>query len=215
MARDWNEHYAAGEIPWDRADPDPQLVELVQGGRLPQPGRALDVGCGTGTHARYLAEQGYAVTGLDLSPLAIEQANARTAEAQAQGWDPQRGSVTFHTHDVLATPIEGRFDLVFDRGCFHTFDDPADRARFAERVAAALAPDGCWVSFIGSTEGPPRDYGPPRRSARDVAAAVEPVLALAELRTSAFDADGEDPRCAWILVARPRAVPAQPSTGSD
>ena len=77
MARDWDQHYAAGETPWDTGNPDPELVRLVESGRVPR-GRALDVGCGTGTNARYLASKGCEVVGVDVSRVAIEQAKAAT-----------------------------------------------------------------------------------------------------------------------------------------
>ena len=100
---------------------------------------------------------------------------------------------------------------MFDRGCFHVFDDEANRARFAARVAAALAPGGMWLSLIGSTEGPPRDVGPPRRNVREVAKAIEPELEIVELRAMVFDSQ-LDPAPAWFCLTRRRAMPAQPST---
>jgi SAM-dependent methyltransferase len=204
MKRDWNEHYAAGETPWDSGEPDGRLVELLEAGVLPA-GRALDIGCGTGTNARYLASRGYVVLGVDLSELAIERATAAPR--------PQAGSVQLRRLDFLVDdPPAGPFDLVFDRGCFHVFDDAGEQRRFAERVAACLAPEGLWVSLLGSTEGPPRDHGPPRRSARDIANAVEPALEVVELRGIRFDADLPSPASAWLLLARRRAVPAQAST---
>lgn len=102
----------------------------------------------------------------------------------------------------------GPFDFVFDRGCFHVFDEAPDRVRFAERVAAVLEPGGVWVSLIGSTEGPGRDVGPPRRSAREIADAIEPVLALEELSATLFF----ERAAAWLSVARRREVLAQPSS---
>ena len=92
------------------------------------------------------------------------------------------------------------------------FDEARDRKRFAERVARVLGPAGCWVSLLGSTEGGPREQGPPRRNARDVADAVEPVLEIVELRAITFDLALPEPVGAWLLLARQRAVPAQPST---
>jgi SAM-dependent methyltransferase len=205
MSRDWHEHYALGETPWDIGEPAPHLVELREAGRLPT-GRALDVGCGTGSSTRYLAGQGYDAVGVDVVELAIDKARA-AAVAVA-------GQVEFRVLDFLEDdPPSGPFDLVFDRGCFHVFDDAGDRARFAERVARCLAPDGLWVSLIGSTEGPPRDHGPPRRSARDVLDAVEPALEIVELRGVAFHSDESGVR-GWMLMAKPRRVPAQPSTGT-
>lgn len=204
MKRDWDEHYATGELPWDTGVPAPALVELSEAGRLPR-GCALEIGCGTGTNARYLASRGYDVLGIDTSGLAIERAAA--AEAVAGG------SIELRQLDFLVDePPAGPFELVFDRGCFHVFDDPGDRERFATRVAGCLGPDGRWVSLLGSTEGPPRDHGPPRRSARDITEAVEPALEIVELRAIELDVDLPERPRGWLLLARRRAVPAQPST---
>ena len=81
------------------------------------------------------------------------------------------------------------------------FDESEERARFAAQVAAALAPGGLWLSLIGSTEGPPREVGPPRRSAREVALAVEPALEIVELRAAEFHVHGVK---AWFCLARRR-----------
>ena len=83
-ARDWNEHYEQGAMPWDTETPDQGLVDFVRGRRL-VPGRALDIGCGTGTHALWLAGQGWDVLGVDISPRAIERAHTRAAEATVTG----------------------------------------------------------------------------------------------------------------------------------
>ncbi len=202
---DWNARYAGGDLPWDTGAPDEHLVAMVRGGVI-APGRTLEVGCGTGTNALWLAAQGCDVVGVDVSPLAVEQARAKAAAANER-------RCRFETLDFLtATPPGGPFDFVFDRGCFHVFDDDGVRAQFAARVAALLAPGGQWLSLVGSTEGPPRDTGPPRRTARDVVAAVEPVLEIVELRAVFFEAKIESPAQAWVVRARRRDVPAQPST---
>lgn len=201
---DWNERYAEGNLPWDTGVPDSHLVASVSAGVV-TPGRTLEIGCGTGTNALWLAEQGFDVLGVDVSPLAIERARAKAATAARR--------CRFEVVDFLAAePAGGPFDFVFDRGCFHVFDDEAVRARFAARVAALLAPGGQWLSLVGSTEGPPRDSGPPRRSAREVMAALEPVVELVELRSVYFEALIESPAKAWLCRARRRDVPAQPST---
>jgi hypothetical protein len=72
-----------------------------------------------------------------------------------------------------------------------------------------LEPHGVWLSLIGSTEGPPRDVGPPRRSAREVTIAIEPALEIVELRSADFrDNDVK----AWFCLSRQRTIPAQAST---
>ncbi len=202
-ARDWNESYATGDLPWDTGVPDEQLVSVVERGVV-APGRALEVGCGTGTNALWLAGRGFDVVAVDVAPLAIEAARKKT---------PPGARCEFVALDFLAdTPPGAPFDLVFDRGCFHIFDEPEARARFAARVAALLAPGGQWLSLIGSTEGPARDGGPPRRSLRDIADAVEPALEPVDVHTFFFGTHLDAPAQAWAVRSRRRDVPAQPST---
>jgi SAM-dependent methyltransferase len=197
----WNESYASGEpLPWDTGTPDPLLAEAIQS-RVITPGRTLEIGCGTGTNAIFLAQHGFDVLGIDISEIAIDKARAKA-----------QGQCRFEVIDFLAAvPAGGPFEFVFDRGCFHVFDDESERARFAERVAAVLVEHGLWLSLIGSTEGPPRAEGPPRRSARDVITAVEPSLELVQLRSTEF-AVGEERLKAWLCLSRKRTIAAQPST---
>jgi len=198
--RDWDEAYRGGDLPWDSGKPDDALVDAVRRG-LVRPGRTLDVGCGTGTNALFLAEQGFDVLGTDVSPLAIEKARAKAGHR-----------ARFEVLDFLTADTPGGpFDLAFDRGCWHVFEEP-ERARFAARVAAVLAPGGRWLSLIGSTEGAARDVGPPRRSVRDIASAIEPVLEICELRTIYFDLEGMAPPKAWLVLAARHEIPAQPSS---
>jgi SAM-dependent methyltransferase len=198
----WNDHYAAGNLPWDTGAADPMLTAFIGAGRV-APTRTLEVGAGTGTNAIWLAERGFDVLGIDLAPLAVEAARARLAGRTL----PCR----FETRDFLSEPIdEPPFGFVFDRGCFHVFDEPEEQAAFAARVAALLNPGGTWLSLLGSTEGPPREFGPPRRSARDIATAIEPALEIVELISAEF-ADGPAPWKAWVCLARRRLEPAQPS----
>jgi SAM-dependent methyltransferase len=203
-AEEWNDRYATGELPWDVGEPDEHLMRFLAGGTV-SAGRALDVGCGTGTNVVWLAGRGFEATGIDVSSLAIERAKTKAAEAKAR-------CAFFHLDFLEQNVPGGPFDLVFDRGCFHVFDEAEQRARFAERVARLLAPDGVWLSLLGSTEGAPREEGPPRRSARDIVAAVEPALELVSLEGQVFHTKQPMPARAWTLLARRRQVAAQPST---
>jgi SAM-dependent methyltransferase len=197
----WNERYASGEpLPWDTGTPDPLLVEIIESRTL-TPGRALDIGCGTGTNAVFLAQHGFDVLGIDISEVAIHQARVKS-----------HGRCRFEVVDFLvASPTGGPFECVFDRGCFHVFDDESERARFAQKVAAELVEHGLWLSLIGSTEGAPRDEGPPRRSARDVMDAIEPSLEVMQLRSTEFSVCEERFK-SWLCLSRKRAIPAQNST---
>jgi methyl halide transferase len=202
--RSWNESYASGELPWDTGQPEPLLVEFVTSGGI-APGRTLEIGAGTGTNAIWLAERGFNVLGVDVSSLAVEKARAKMEDRDLR--------CRFATLDFLAAPPpDGPFQFIFDRGCFHVFDEPEERARFAAHVAATLAPGGSWLSLIGSTEGPSRDVGPPRRSACEVTRAIEPALEIVEVRSVEFHGNGAK---AWFCLSRQRTIPAQPSTRHD
>ena len=189
----WNDSYASGDpLPWDTGIPDPILVGMIESRVIP-PGRTLEAGCGTGTNAIYLAQHGFDVVGIDISPLAVENARAKA-----------QGRCRFEVMDFLnETPPGGPFEFVFDRGCFHVFDDDHERARFAHKVAAELVDGGVWLSLIGSTEGPPRDAGPPRRSAREVMNAIEPSLEILQFRSTELGVCGQQLK-AWMSLSRKR-----------
>lgn len=200
----WNESYASGQMPWDTGQPEPMLVEFVTSGVV-TPGPMLEIGAGTGTNAIWMADRGFDVLGVDVSPLAVERAHVkmegRALRCRFAAWD-----------FLVAPPPDGPFQFVFDRGCFHVFDEPGEREQFAAQVAAVLEPGGLWLSLIGSTEGPPREIGPPRRSAREVALAIEPALEMVELRSTEFRGNNAK---AWFCLSRRRTMPAAASTRHD
>ena len=200
----WNESYASGQPPWDTGQPVPLLVEFVASSGV-QPSPALEIGAGTGTNAIWMAERGFDLLGVDVSPLAVERARAKL-EGRAL-------RCRFAALDFLAAGLPaGPFQFVFDRGCFHVFDEPDERHQFAARVAAALTPGSLWLSLIGSTEGSPREVGPPRRSAVEVTLAIEPALEIVELRLAEFHGSNAK---AWLCLSRRRTTPAQTSTRHD
>jgi len=190
----WDQRYIDDDLPWDSGVPDVHLPGVIEAYGI-APGKALEVGCGTGTNAIWLARQGFDVTGLDLSEVAIQRAEKKAAEAGV--------ACRLLAGDFLTDPVPGApYDFVFDRGVLHVFDRAKERARFAERVAELLGPDGLWFSLIGSTDGPDRDVGPPRRSAAEVTKAVEPWFEILELRSTMFGRHSQ--ARAWVLVAQIR-----------
>jgi 2-polyprenyl-3-methyl-5-hydroxy-6-metoxy-1,4-benzoquinol methylase len=107
----WQGRYQKGDTPWETGKPSTMLTQVVADEKIASC-RAIDLGCGTGTNAVWLAQQGFDVVGVDLSPWAIEQARKRAKDAGA--------SVEFVTADLLAPPNLGKpFRFVFDRGCYH------------------------------------------------------------------------------------------------
>ncbi|TDE59713.1 methyltransferase domain-containing protein [Nonomuraea mesophila] len=106
-------YYASGRPPWDTGVPAPELVDTVEGPRALPPGRALDLGCGTGTNAVYLAGHGWDVVGVDLVDRAVEQAGVK-AEAAGRRVRLLRGDVT-RLDDL---DVGDGFGLFFDLSCY-------------------------------------------------------------------------------------------------
>jgi SAM-dependent methyltransferase len=201
---DWNERYKADELPWDTNEPDENLVELIES-RTVFPCKALEIGCGTGTNSLWLAGQGFSMLGVDISQEAVNRANKKKENLSL--------SCDFAQLDFLHDmSLRQSFDFVFDRGCFHVFDQEEERLLFARQVSRVLKTNGRWASLIGSTEGSPRDVGPPRRTAREVLQAIEPYLEILELRSVMFQSKSVSEVRAWLCMAKQRTEPAQPST---
>lgn len=130
-------HYLFGKPPWDSGIPAPELVRVLN----EQPaGTALDLGCGTGTNVRYIAERGWRVTGLDFIPRAIEKAKRKTRGLE----------VTLLVGDVTkleSAPLPGPYDLALDMGCWHSLVDEAGRGQYASGLAQWMKPGGLFMLY--------------------------------------------------------------------
>jgi SAM-dependent methyltransferase len=149
--------YRNGEPPWDIGGPQPAIVRLAEQRAIA--GRVIDVGCGTGENALFLASRGLEVLGVDAAATAIERAQAKAL---------QRGiPATFVVGDALALTALGRtFDVAIDCGLFHTFADP-DRPRF-ERSLHETLQAGARYFLLCFNEHQPGDSGPRRVTQREI-----------------------------------------------
>lgn len=148
------ENTAYDQLPWFDPGPSRGVRLAVEERFLPEKGELLDVGCGAGSNLIFLAERGFAVHGVDLSPGAVEAARERARQA-GRAIDVREG-------DVLALPFaDGSFDVAVDNGCFHTIPF-SRRERYAKEMYRVLKPDGRFVlSWVAREHTSPR--GPPHR----------------------------------------------------
>ncbi len=132
---DWKQLYKDEEVekmPWFYSGLDPDLEKALAKFDI-SPGTALDLGTGPATQAIALAKMGFTVTGTDLSESAIRKARIRAEEA---GLD-----IDFRQDDVLDSTFETSFDLIFDRGLFHTIQ-PDTRRDYISHVHGLVRPGG-------------------------------------------------------------------------
>ncbi len=128
--RFWEEHYRGRERVWS-GRPNPVLVDVVG---LLAPGAALDLGCGEGGDAVWLAGRGWRVTAVDVSATAIERASALAAEAGVED------RIVFQRHDLPLTFPAGLFDLISAQYLHSPVELPRDRV--LQAAAEAVAPGG-------------------------------------------------------------------------
>jgi ubiquinone/menaquinone biosynthesis C-methylase UbiE len=125
-----------GQPPWDTGISPPELIEFIE---THKPGRAIDIGCGTGTNVITLARAGWQVTGIDFAPRAISLAKRKLKDAAVQA-ELKAADAT------KLNGISGPFDLAFDLGCFHAI--PAQgRMGYLDQLERILASDGFWLLY--------------------------------------------------------------------
>lgn len=136
--------YWQRQTPWDTHQTPPEVIAAIEPPGALVPGRALDLGCGTGTNVLYLARHGWQVVGVDFAPNAIARAHRKLARA---GLTPQQARclVGDVTH-LPRLPLGGAFDLALDIGCFHGLP-PAERPRYAEALREILRPGATYLLY--------------------------------------------------------------------
>ena len=192
---------AAGDaslVPWASLRPHPALVEWMRRQPPPKPGaRAIDVGCGLGDNAAFLAQYGYETTAIDISPSAIAWAKRR------------HGNVAdFRVADLFALPddLRGAFDLVHETYTIQSLPI-AVRPRVMEAIATLLAPGGRLLVICRSREDGTEAEGPPWPLNRAELEEFE-RLGLEQLDFAAFVEEREDGR----RIPHFRVVYRQPET---
>lgn len=153
---------APDQLPWETGRAEPDLAELIKQGVVEE-GKVLDICCGLGTQAIYMAKQGFEVYGIDISSTAVKMAQERCSEE----------GVACHLAQGDASDLkypDGFFTFVFDRGCFHSMS-PERRETYIRGIRRVLKDGGkyymkCFSSRNGNwvnsfTEEDIRDYFSP------------------------------------------------------
>jgi cyclopropane fatty-acyl-phospholipid synthase-like methyltransferase len=177
---------------WDIPRPQREMVCLAKAGAIESP--VLDVGCGTGEVALYLASVGHEVVGIDAAALAIAKAERKAEERSL--------AATFAVGDALHPETLGRtFRTAVDCGLFHVLSDD-DRPRFASGLSAVLEPGGRYFLLCYSEQEPGRT--PPRRvSQAEIRATFHEGWAVEEITDAVFETNlSRSESRAWLARIR-------------
>jgi SAM-dependent methyltransferase len=120
--------------PWDSRISPPELYDFIASHPA---GRAIDIGCGTGTNLITLANTGWQVTGVDFAPRAVNIAKNRLKRARLE-------ADIFVDDATKLGKVYGQFDLALDMGCFHGIENKAD---YLIQLTRILAPNGFWLLY--------------------------------------------------------------------
>ncbi|CAN5449197.1 hypothetical protein BH11CYA1_BH11CYA1_37500 [soil metagenome] len=202
---DWEERYKQpNSAPWDSGLPAPELEEyfasLINTDNIGEyPKHVLEIGCGTGTNAIWMAKHGCSVTTTEIAPTALEAAQKKATEAKA--------TINFQLIDICeSAPVAAATqDFAFDRGVYHIIE-LAKRGLFVGRVADALKTGSLWLSISGCKdeyrENP--DVGPPQLSAIELLTPVESHFAVVKLERTYFVLDNGSKHLAWKALFQKR-----------
>jgi cyclopropane fatty-acyl-phospholipid synthase-like methyltransferase len=123
------------EPPWDTGISPPELLDFIESH---SPGKAIDIGCGTGTNVITLAKAGWQVTGVDFVPRAIKTAERKAKKARVEA--------ELYVRDASDLEgIPGPFDLALDIGCFHSLGE--SKADYLASLDRVLTHGGHWLMY--------------------------------------------------------------------
>jgi methyl halide transferase len=193
----WDRQYREGDPIWDSDRRTSELKRVVLGDRI-APCRAIELGCGTGSNAVWLAQQGFTVTAIDVSPSAIERARERAKKGGV--------SVRFLAGDLRdAGRLGGPYDFFVDCGCYGAVQ-LGDRAGYLDAVARLTRPGAPGLVLTGNDREPEDAEGPPVLSEgqlrRDFGRLFE-VLRLRAFRFDAHQGNGKE-YLGWSCLLRRR-----------
>lgn len=188
--RNWEEKYRTGQTPWDSDLPSAELLKVLREYSV-QPGRAIELGCGTGTNAVALAKLGWQVTAVDCVADALQQGEQKALAAGVE--------VEWIEADVQNFGAElAPFDLIFDRGCYHCCRrvDLSGYLNTLENVSDTRTQMLC---LCGNPNGEEQG-GPPKVPEQSVREELGTLFKITHLRAFHFeDAGGVQGPLGWSV----------------
>jgi len=205
-AQIWDKRYQTSDIPWENGLPHPEVQRLFSQ-YVPVSSKILEIGCGLGTNAQWLAQAGHIVTAMDIAPYAIQQALENTKKNNL--------AIDFTTGDFLKDWQRfGTHAVVFDCAVFQVIKGFDARQDFVKKVSECCMEKGYWINISCSVDEANEITHltsvktPPALSARDIVISVEPFFEIVEMKRCNFKIDrGEQGSAifnAWASIFKKR-----------
>lgn len=197
----WDERYRSASRPWDTGITPPEVETFWRSGMLPPLGLAIDLGCGSGTNASFLANTGLYAVGVDLSGVALLRGQTRNAQPRGGSSSPP----SFVQSDVSSLPFAAAgASYILDVGCLHSI--PLDqRASYARSVILNLRPGGYYHLFAFDRSD--RDVPDSERRDQGMAECEVWQLFTPELLLLTVLRGRPDQRpCRWYLLHKPAST---------
>jgi SAM-dependent methyltransferase len=197
----WDGSYRGGKRPlWDAGLPSGELRRVVEQG-IVRPGPAVDLGCGSGTDAIYLASKGFDVTAIDIAPTALSLGREKADRAGVK--------VRWLLASVLSLPQLEPFEFIFDRGCYHEvrFENAA---AYVETVRKLSQPGRTrFLLLAGNPNEPAARYAPPQVAEEDIRSDFSPLFDFEWLQETRFETSNPSARgpLAWSVMLRRKEKP--------
>jgi len=177
-----------GAPPWEIDGPQSEIAGLAERGEIRS--AVLDVGCGTGENALYLAKIGFEVVAVDIVAAAVEKALSKAKERSL--------APAFLVWNCLELEhLERRFNTVIDSGFFHVLPDKK-RPVFVKSLSSVLHPGGTYF-VICFSEHEPGSWGPRRVTQREIRENFNGGWQINYIREAKFDTNLGSRKChAWL-----------------
>ena len=201
IIHNWEEHYRAGNPPWEDNRPNPSLVSLVTD-HVQLSHTLLEVGCGHGHNAIALTKLGYRVIATDISKTAVARALSLAKE--------QNVRLDSRVLDVFNPGLlEHPIDVVYEKGVLHTFFSATSRESYIKAVSELLPEGGLWISVSGSAENADLEDDPdrhryPRLRLSDIVAPAEVWFEVVEVTQGVYGLEDQRAFKTWNCVMRRR-----------
>jgi len=199
---DWDDLYRRGTPAWETNHPAAELVRAVEQEWI-RPCSMLELGCGSGADAVYLAQQGFEVTAVDCAAIALERAHLRAEQQEAM--------VRFVLDDVFDFAAnEGAYDLIYDAGFYHCVRQ-YDLQRHLDMLWRITRPGSIYFALVGAEEGAAEDgaeHGPPQVSEDDIYGELGRIFEFVRLEPFRFESPmRDDGYPGWsCLMKRPETM---------